>query len=552
MQLPSLTTKILFPMKAILRLIITVFTTTALLAGCNTDEKNNPARLQGMVYCGQSSSTILNPQLSDGGVIVNALSPQVFDTLVQLNPQTWRPMPRLATKWSINADRTEYIFTLREGVEFHSTTWFNPSRSFNALDVVFSFKRLVDSHHPYHLTNNGHYPWFQSIDFKNTIKDVVALNDQQVKFILTQPDNTFLSNLSTSFAVIHSAEYGQQLIKNKQKHRIDINLIGTGPYKLEASSTAEIIRLTRNNSYWQAPAKLKNIVFNLSSRGTGGLAKLLRNECDAMPTPITSQLSLIKSNPELVLDAKPAMNVAFLALDTQHFALSDSRVRQAISLAIHRQSLIDSVYYGEGNIADSMLPSSSWGYQSSQGEVRYDKIYAKNLLVEAGFSQGLNLTMWVPNLAQSYNPSPRKTAELIQSNLEEIGINLTLIHDDHLLRSQVAAQPNTDIILTGWSAYTSDPDNIFRPLLSCEARKASFNTANWCNRQFDSLLDQAKKVNHKQRLVLYHQVQTMLNKEVPVIPIAHGMQYQAHHYSLSGFKLNPFNVGSFANVIRNY
>ena len=105
---------------------------------------------------------------------------------------------------------------------------------------------------------------------------------------------------------------------------------------------------------------------------------------------------------------KPAMNISFVAVNTAHPALNLPDVRKALNYAINRQNILDSVYYGTGSQAYSVLPPSSWAYQKDTVQIRYDRQYASALLREAGYSQGLELTMAVPSQPRAYNPSPRK------------------------------------------------------------------------------------------------------------------------------------------------
>lgn len=106
-------------------------------------------------------------------------------------------------------------------------------------------------------------------------------------------------------------------------------------------------------------------------------------------------------------------------------------------------------------------------------------------------------------------------------------------------------------MLTGWNANSSDPDSLLRPLLSCDAKQAGFGVANWCNEEFDLLLDLAKETNQpRYRINIYRQIQNVLSEELPVIPLAHGVKYQANQSSLTGFTLSPFNTYSFHNVVR--
>ena len=164
------------------------------------------------------------------------------------------------------------------------------------------------------------------------------------------------------------------------------------------------------------------------------------------------------------------MNVAFLALNTAKNGLDDVRVRKAISYAINRQNILDSVFYGTGSIAYNILPPTSWAYNRDSSQIRFDRNYALALLRAAGFEHGLELTMSVPAAPRRYDPSPRKTAELIQSNLADVGITVTLVPEERLTRNELAARDDIDIYLTGWEGTTTDPDSFLRPLLSWGAK----------------------------------------------------------------------------------
>ncbi|MFV0447297.1 MAG: ABC transporter substrate-binding protein SapA [Vibrio sp.] len=521
------------------------------LAGCGEEIDHSQIRQNGFVYCGQGSPSTFNPQLVDSGITSEALSPQLYDTLMKLDPDTHTPIANIATQWQVSDDGTEYTFNLRTGVNFHTTTWFTPTRPLNAKDVVFSFKRIIDPTHPFHYVSNGNYPWFAGINFSNLLKDVTAVDDQTVKFTLNRPDNSFLSNISTTHAVILSEEYGQQLQIRDEKHNIDAQPVGTGPFYLEEFQVNDLVRLRRHNGYWNSPAKMKQVVFDISQRGTGTLAKLLRNECDVLSFPISSQIPVIQKQDNIDLSIKPAMNVAFIAVNTSHPALNDVRVRKALNFAINRQNILDSVYYGTGSIAYNILPPSSWAYQKDDIQIRYDRNYALGLLRDAGYANGLEMTMSVPIEPRSYNPSPRKMAEMIQANLANIGVTLQLIPESNANRSQLAEMSHIDLFLRGWTGDTGDPDNFLRPLLSCGSNLAGLNASMWCNSDFDFLLDLALEVDKpRYRLNLYKQAQTILNQEFPVIPIAHGMQFKAYNKSLTGFRLSPFSVEPFNEVKR--
>jgi len=519
-----------------------------ILSACKDTIDHSKIRESGFVYCGQGSPKTFNPQLTESGITTSALGPQIYDTLLVLDQTNQKPSSNIAKSWKVSNDGTRYTFTLRKHIHFQKTAWFSPSRTLNARDVVFSFERIIDKNNPYHFVGGGRYPWFDGVNFSKLVTSIKMLNDYTVEFTLIHPDNSFLSNISTSHAVLLSKEYADHLILSGEKNRLDRYPVGTGPFYVDEYHTDDFIRLRRNNDYWNGVAKMSQVIFDIAQRGTGTLAKLLLKECDVLSTPISSQIPIIEQNKQINLISVPAMNVSFIAVNTEHPAINDARVRKAISFAINRNKILDSVYYGTGSIAYNILPPSSWAYQKDTVNVRFDRGYALGLLRDAGFSSGLELTMLVPLSPSSYNPSPRKTAELIQSNLKDIGVSLHLISEENGSRY---TKNDVDLILTGWSGQTPDPDSFLRPILSCSAIDTGINRSRWCNKDFDFLLDLALEVNRpRYRLNIYKQAQNIINQTFPVIPLAHGMQFKAYNHSLKGFHVNPFNVAPFNHVER--
>ena len=521
------------------------------LSGCKQPAKDSTTQRRGFVYCGQDTPTTLNPQLTDGGLTAETLSAQIFDRLLLLDPVSHQPLPDLAKSWTISDDGLIYTFTLRQGVQFQTTAWFTPTRTMNANDVVFSFDRVINPDNPFHHISGGRYPWFESLGFANDIESIKALNPHTVQFTLRRPDNSFLSNLATSYAVVYSAEYGKQLLKSGQIGKLDSRPIGTGPFYVDQFIPNDLIRLKHHIDYWQGVAPMEQVVFDISSRGMGNLTKLLSAECDVLASPVASQLPVITDNNNYELLAQTGMNVSFLALNTDLKPLNNLKVREAISYAINRDTLLNSVYYGTATKAKSLLPPTSWAYNNNSKAINYNPKKAKALLKQAGYNTAQTLTMWVPLESRPYNPSPQKTAELIQANLKAIGINVIIYHQDNVGRLGVNNMNKYDMMLAGWIADNGDPDNFLRPLLSCNAKHAGLNVANWCDVQFDNLLELALRTNKTQQRVNYYQhAQNILDQQVPIIPLAHGVHFQAHNKTLGGLQMSPFGSRSFSNVYR--
>ncbi len=155
------------------------------LSGCKQPAKDSIIQHRGFVYCGQDTPTTLNPQLTDGGLTAETLSAQIFDRLLLLDPVSHKPLPDLAKSWTVSDDGLVYTFTLRQGVKFQTTTWFTPTRTMNADDVVFSFERVINPDNPFHHISGGRYPWFESLGFADDIESIKALNPHTVQFTLT-------------------------------------------------------------------------------------------------------------------------------------------------------------------------------------------------------------------------------------------------------------------------------------------------------------------------------------------------------------------------------
>lgn len=523
-----------------------------LLSGCEDPFPKNSLRDSGFIYCGLGQPSTFNPQTTDGGLTADTLSRQLFDRLLQLNPTTFEPIAMLAERWELSPDGKTYTFYLRKNVHFQTTPWFTPSRTLNAEDIVFSFERLIKPDHSFHNLNDNHYPWFDSMDFSGLVLSVLAPDPYSVEFTLSRPDVSFLSTLASSYAVIHSQEYAASLMASNTLENIDHYPVGSGAFYLDEYKPHRFIRLKRHGGYWEGQAKMEQIVYDISARGTGSLSKLITRECDVLSSPANTQLSLIATNPDFILSSQMEMNLAYLALNTDHPILSELEVRQAINLAINRDTLIQSVYYGAGTPASSILPPMSWAYDESN-KVQHNPQLAINLMAKAGYRHGFSINLLVPLSPRPYNPSPRKTAELIRADLAVIGITVNIITQENVNIKELHNEMNEiDMVLTGWIADNGDPDNFLRPHLSCNAQVKGWNISNWCNADFERLLDAAIATDIREnRRALYLAAQAILRDRMPVVPLAHGIHFQVQNTRLKGIKLNAFGDKSFVNVSRS-
>lgn len=506
----------------------------------------------GLVYCSEGSPETFNPQLVTSGTTIDAISQQLYDRLLQIDADTGELVPALAKSWQVSADGKTYLFTLRDDVQFHRTEYFSPSRPLQAEDVVFTFNRIMQRSHPFHHQGGGNYPFFQSVDWADLVDSVTADTSYQVRFELSRPDSSFLSNIATDFAAILSAEYGAQLVESGQLSRMDSHPVGTGPFRFKEYQKDVLIRYYRHRNYWREPAKPEQLVFDIVPNNARRMAKLFTHECDVVAFPRVAELGLISKRADVDVQESTSMNIGFWAFNTAKPPFDQVKVRQALAHAINRDAILQAVYFGHATAADSVLPPTSWAYNPNLTVQQYDPVKAKALLTEAGYPNGFSMDIWAMPVQRLYNPNALKMAELMQADLAQIGVRASIVsYEWNSFRRKLGAYEH-DSVLIGWSADNADPDNFFRPLLSCSAALTGSNRANWCDETFDNLISQALlTADQKQRRSYYMAAQQYLAEQMPLLSIAHSQRFQAISSDIKGVRINPYGGIALANAVKD-
>ncbi|MCE0844237.1 peptide ABC transporter substrate-binding protein SapA [Buttiauxella sp. A2-C1_F] len=513
-------------------------------------EKPADIRNSGFVYCVSGQVNTFNPQMASGGLTVDTLAAQLYDRLLDVDPYTYRLVPELAESWEVLDNGATYRFHLRSNVQFQTTPWFKPTRALNADDVVFSFQRVFDRKHPWHNVNGGNYPYFDSLQFPDSVKSIRKLDSNTVEFRLEKPDASFLWHMATHYASVMSAEYADQLTKADRQELMDRQPVGTGPFQISEYRAGQYIRLARHPKFWRGVPLMPQVVLDLGSGGTGRLSKLITGECDVLAYPAASQLTILRDDPRLRLTLRPGMNIAYLAFNTNKAPLNNPAVRHALALAINNQRLMQSIYYGTAETAASILPRASWAYDSDSKITEYNPQKARQQLKALGLNN-LELRLWVPTSSQAWNPSPLKTAELIQADMAQIGVKVIIVPVEGRFQEARLMDMNHDLTLAGWATDSNDPDSFFRPMLSCAAIRSQTNYARWCDPKFDEVLQKALSSQQlASRIEAYREAQDILAEQLPVLPLASSLRLQAYRYDIKGLVLSPFGNASFAGVSR--
>ncbi|MBQ4830338.1 ABC transporter substrate-binding protein [Alteromonas sp. MMG017] len=519
-----------------------------LVAACSKQDEHAFYN-SGLVYCSESNPVTFNPQLDTSSTTTDASSHQLYDRLLDFDPDSGRIIPSVASSWLVSDDGLTYTFQLRKDVEFHTTSYFTPSRNFNADDVIFSIDRWRLTSHPYHYVSGGRYPYFESLGLAQNIASVERLNGYRVEINLKRRDSSFLANLATDFSVMLSQEYGEALLQQGLPNRMDQYPIGTGPFKFENYRKDHYIRYQRHQTYWGEQDNAERLIYDITPKSSLRLAKLMTGECDATAFPAQTELEIIRSRDDLLLAEKPGLNVGFWAFNTQRPPFDNPDVRRALAAAIDKNTLLEAVYFDSATRAKTLLPAASWAFQNDADDTAYNPVLARKLLENAGVEPGFTMTIWAMPIERAYNPNAAKMAELIQRYLREVGVTATIVSYDWATFRRHLQEGLHDSVLIGWSADNGDPDNFYRPLLSCGAIPSGTNRAMWCDSDYDELLDKALQTEDLEaRRLIYQQVNRLLYERLPLVPIAHAFRYQAYRNELEGMTINPFGGVRFGGV----
>ena len=522
----------------------------------------------GLIYCTHASGFSFNPQTSDAGTSMNVVTEQIYNKLFEIS-NTAIPTPILAQSYSISPDGKIITIYLRKGIKFHHTDWFKPTRDFNADDVVFSLNRVLgyETYLPtleqsavayknpqyrifHEQAKKVRFPYFESIKLNQKIESVKALNPHTVQITLFKPDASILSHLASQYAIIFSQEYAVQLNADDNLVQLDLLPVGTGPYKVKNYFRNQYVRLEKNEDYWKKDAKIKNIIIDLSTDRTGRLVKFFNGECQIASYPEVSQLGLLKENDKrYYVKSAEGMNLAYLAFNFQNAVIQDEQVRRAIAQAINRQRIIKTIYHNTATVANNIIPNISWASSVNTPDFAYDfnPSEAKKVLQD----KQLYLNMWVLNEEQVYNPAPLKTAELIKEDLNNVGVNVTIrsVTRTFLIDQLNKKSENYDMILTGWLAGNLDPDSFMRPILSCNAASEMTNLSNWCDEDFDQLMDKAlDSPNLWERAHVYNQAQELILSKLPIVPLANMKRVLVVNSRVRHIEMNPFGSLNFSTL----
>nr|WP_240465356.1 ABC transporter substrate-binding protein [Neobacillus thermocopriae] len=514
------------------------------LVGCSSksNEKTGGKSANGsqskkdtLVYGRGGDSTSLDPITTTEGEAFK-VTENIFETLVEYGDQDTTINPGLAEKWEVSEDGLTYTFHLRKGVKFHDGT------DFNADAVVFNFNRWMNG-------NDEKFPYYSMFGgYKNdeghVIKEVKAVDEHTVQFVLKRPQAPFLKNLAMSPFGIASPSAVEKYGDDFRSHPV-----GTGPFKFVEWKQNDTITLEKNPDYWkEGLPKLNKIIFRVIPENTARLNALANGEIDVMDGLNNSDEETVKSNPNLQVIERPSMNVGYIGLTTTRKPLDNKLVRQAINHAVDKKAIIDAFYGGKAEAAVNPMPPSIEGYNDAIEDYPYDLEKAKALLKEAGYENGFEIDLWAMPVARPYMPEAQKVAEVIQESLSKIGIKAKIQSVDWATYLEKATKGEFDMFMLGWTGDNGDADNFLYTLLDKDSI-GSNNYTHYSNDELHEVLIAAQtETDQAKRNELYKKAQEIIKEDAPWVPLVHSTPLLAASKDVVNYLPHPTGSEALTKV----
>ncbi len=417
----------------------------------------------------------------------NATTMQAYNNLI-LRMEDLSLENHLVTSWTPNEDLTSYEFKLREGVKFVH------GKEMVAEDVVFTFERLLDE-----ATGS---PARSAIDF---ITGITKVDDYTVKIDMSGA-NAFLPDTLSLYQ-------GRIIPLDIDPDRLATEMFGTGPFSLTESKPNELVSYDRNVDYWDAgrPYLNKLAIFYMPEPVTRNEA-LKSGQVDVQFPLDAASVSGTESAQGAVVLETASSGYLNLSMDVRVSPFDDIRVRQAIQAATDRETIRQVALFGRGAIAnDHPIPPNDPHYDDSVAVPTYDVARAQQLLADAGFADGLDLTLHTSTIT----PGMVEMAVALKESAAPAGINISIERapEDKYWASVWMTEPFTTV---GWNGR--NPDQAFSIVYKSDA---VWNEAFWVNTRADELIVQARgQANLEDRKATYGELQALVVEEVPrIIPV---------------------------------
>jgi peptide/nickel transport system substrate-binding protein len=421
--------------------------------------------------------------------------------------------PALASAWEVSPDGLQYTFTLQEGVTFHDGS------DWNADALIFNINRYMDENDPNY--DPVLITYYTVLNFVDTVEKV---DDMTVTFTLKEPFAFFLADLyNVYFASPTSLEEdgpaGQAT-----------NPVGTGPFVFDSLAQNQSISFTRNDDYWGGAAELDRLTVELIPDPSARTAALRSGRVDWIEAALPDDLASLESA-GFVATGNPFDWEWSWQLMTGEEPFDDIRVRQAMNFAIDREAIAEDLLHGTAAPAYQMFAEASLYYTEEDNLYSYDPDRARELLAEAGYADGLDVTVGYIT-AGSGAMQARAMNEALQAQLAEVGIDVSLEPVDFSGMYAQLGEGNT-----GWQAANQafsleQPSSWNGFWFGCDG-----NFFGYCTEEAQALYDEALvTVDDAERAALLTEVGHLVTEDAAWLFVVNDTAPRAMSSAVQGFE----------------
>jgi peptide/nickel transport system substrate-binding protein len=461
----------------------------------------------------QEDPDVLDPDQSRTfvGRIVYA---SLCDKLVDITPDL-EIVPQLATGWEWSDDGLSLTMTLREGVVFHDGT------PFNAEAVAANIDR------------SQNLPESRRKSELSSITGVEVVDEYTIRFTVGAPDATLLAQFADRAGMMISPTAAEAAGTD-----FGLNPVCSGPFSFVERIQQDRIVLEAFPDYWNAEAiNIDSVTFLPIPDTTVRLANLRAGDLDMLERLAATDVASVNADDDLTMEQAVSLGYQGITINVANGAGADNplgqdaRIRRALSLSIDRNVINQVVFEGAFAPGNQPFPPTSPWYNDAYPVPERDVEAARALLAEAGFADGITITVQVAN-----NPVQTQLMQVVQAMASEAGINIELEAKEFatLLADQSAGDYQASQV--GWSGRV-DPDGNIHQFMTTGG---GINDSGYSNEEVDRLLNEARtSTDLEVRRASYNAARDILIEDLPIIYLYHVTWIWALDDSVQGFVPYP-------------
>lgn len=505
-------------------LTLLIFTGILLMAGCSdkgsgegtSGSREAPSEI---TYATTSDAAGLSPIDTNDSVSSN-VTYQVYETLFKQNPETLEAEPLLAESYETPNENTWEI-KLKEDITFHDGT------PFNAEAVKYTFEQLKDPERA-----------APRASLLEPVESIEVKDEYTIVLKTEEPYGPMLAALSHTNAAIVSPKADKEGNINKKP-------VGTGPFVFEEWAEGDHITLKKNEDYWREAPEIETVTFKVVPEVSTAISMLETGEVQFIDKIPSDHISRVESINNVEVQKAEGTRVSYLGFNMEKEPFNDLKFRQAVSYGLNQEAYVSQLN-GLGLHNESIIGPKVFGYneEAKSAGYEYDPEKAKQIIQENGY-EGQEVTLLAAN-----RDNYMKMAEIVQSQLTEIGINASIETMEWASFLDTARQGDYEMTFLGWANSTADGSELLYPNLHSD-NIGSSNYMRYDNSEFDQLVEESRtSVDQELRKEKLHEANLFAIEDAPMIVMDHGMVTLAHHESVDGLVVDPTGMWSLYPVNR--